>query len=129
MATRPISPHATIYRRMHTMVLSITHRITGVALAVGLALLVYWLMALAAGPDAYQQARDVLGSGIVTLLMAGWLLAFAYHLVNGIRHLWWDTGRGLEKHEARRSAFVVVLVVLLLFALLAWRAFAGGSGA
>jgi succinate dehydrogenase / fumarate reductase, cytochrome b subunit len=126
MSTRPLSPHTTIYRFMHTMVLSITHRITGVALSAGLLLLAYWLMAAARGPESYGQAQLLLGQFWVKLLLAGWLFAFVYHLCNGIRHLIWDTGRSLEKADARRSAVLVIAAVLLLFAYFLWRAFFSG---
>jgi succinate dehydrogenase / fumarate reductase, cytochrome b subunit len=129
MPVRPLSPHASIYRRMHTMVLSITHRITGVAQAIGLLLLAYWLMAIAGGAASYDQARSLLATAWVKLLLAGWLLAFAYHLCNGVRHLLWDTGRGLEKADARRSAAIVVIVATLLFAYFLWRAFFSGAAA
>jgi succinate dehydrogenase / fumarate reductase, cytochrome b subunit len=129
MPDRPRSPHITIYRLMHTMVLSITHRITGVALSVGLLLLAYWLMAAATGAAAYQQARTLLDQGWVKLLLGGWLLAFAYHLCNGVRHLIWDTGRSLEKADARRSATLVVVAALLLFGYFLWRALLGRGAA
>ncbi len=127
MPTRPLSPFATIYRRTHSMVLSFAHRITGVAQAVGLALLAYWLMALSAGEAAYNDARDLLGQSWVKVLLAAWLLAFVYHLCNGVRHLFWDAGVGLEKAEARRSAIVVVAVALLLFGFFLWRGFLAGG--
>jgi succinate dehydrogenase / fumarate reductase cytochrome b subunit len=119
MAARPLSPHLTVYRFAYTMALSILHRITGLALAAGLVLLVGWLHALAAGEAAYAQFTAVAGHGLAQVVMAAWLLAFVYHFANGIRHLCWDAGYGLNKVQARRSAlWVVLFVVVLTLALL-----------
>jgi succinate dehydrogenase / fumarate reductase cytochrome b subunit len=123
MPTQPLSPHLTVYRFAYTMALSIIHRITGVAQTTGLALLAFWLMAAASGPVAYARAQGLLGLPLFKLMLASWLLAFVYHLCNGVRHLFWDAGWGLEKSQARRSAWGVVLIALVLFAFLAWRAF------
>ena len=123
MRERPLSPHLGVYRFMYTMATSIAHRITGVVLTGGLLLLVWWLMAAATGPAAYAGAARVLGSGFAQLLMAGWLLAFVYHLCNGIRHLTWDVGLGLEKREARRSAAVVVAATVVIASVLGYLAF------
>jgi succinate dehydrogenase / fumarate reductase cytochrome b subunit len=123
MRERPLSPHLSVYRFMYTMALSIAHRITGVILSVGLLLLAWWLMAAAGDAAGYDTALAVLGSPFVKLLLAGWLLAFVYHLVNGIRHLTWDVGVGMERHEARRSATLAIVATLILFALLAWLLF------
>jgi succinate dehydrogenase / fumarate reductase, cytochrome b subunit len=127
MRARPLSPHLSIYRFMYTMALSIAHRIAGVALSIGLVLFAYWLMAAASSEQAYASALGLLSTPIVKIMLAGWLLAFVYHLCNGIRHLTWDAGIGMEKHEARRSAVVTLVVTVLLFAVLAYLAFAVGS--
>jgi succinate dehydrogenase / fumarate reductase, cytochrome b subunit len=129
MRERPLSPHLSVYRFMYTMALSIAHRITGVIQSVGLLLLAWWLMAAAGDAAGYETAMTVLGSPLVKLLLAGWLLAFVYHLVNGIRHLSWDAGIGMEKPEARRSASIAIVATLLLFALFAWLLFARSGGA
>jgi succinate dehydrogenase / fumarate reductase cytochrome b subunit len=119
MAARPLSPHLTVYRFAYTMALSILHRITGVALAAGLVLLVAWLHALASGEAAYAQFTAVAGHGLAQVVMACWLFAFVYHFANGIRHLCWDAGYGLNKVHARRSAlWVVLFVVVVTLALL-----------
>jgi succinate dehydrogenase / fumarate reductase cytochrome b subunit len=123
MRERPLSPHLSVYRFMYTMALSITHRITGIVLSVGLVVLAWWLMAAASGPAAFERATTVLSHPFFKLLLAGWLAAFAYHLSNGIRHLTWDAGVGLEKHEARRSAWVTLVATLVIFAALALLAF------
>lgn len=112
------------------MLLSILHRATGVALAVGTALLVYWLLAAAAGPEAFAEARAVIGSWFGRLLLLGWSFALFYHLLNGIRHLAWDVGRGFELGTAYATGLLVVLasVVLTLIAWFAGYAAAGGAG-
>jgi succinate dehydrogenase / fumarate reductase cytochrome b subunit len=129
MRERPLSPHLDVYRFWPTMALSITHRITGVILSVGLLLLAWWLMAAAGDAAGYAAAIAVLGSTPVKVLLAGWLLAFVYHFVNGLRHLSFDAGLGMEKHEARRSGVIAVVVTLLAFALLGWLLFLRHGGA
>jgi succinate dehydrogenase / fumarate reductase cytochrome b subunit len=105
---------------MYTMSLSILHRITGVAAAFGFLALVWWLMALATGPDAYAHAMALLSMPLAKLLLVGFTFSFVYHFCNGIRHLVWDTGRGLERAQARRSGLVVVVAALVLTALVVW---------
>ena len=119
-SSRPLSPHLGVYKFMYTMSLSILHRITGVAAAVGFLAFVWWLMALATGPDAYARAMACLGSPFAKLLLVGFTFSFVYHLCNGIRHLVWDTGRGLERAQARRSGAVVIVAALVLTALVVW---------
>ena len=105
---RPLSPHLQIYRPQLTAVLSILHRLTGVALAPGTLLLVYWLVAAAAGPEAFATAQMLVGSIVGRLLLLGWTFALFYHLCNGIRHLVWDAGYGLELPDLYRSGWLVV---------------------
>lgn len=105
---RPLSPHLGVYRWQWTMALSILHRITGIGLAVGTLLLVYWLWAAARGPDAYAAARGFLTSWLGVLLLFGWSAAFYYHLFNGVRHLFWDAGKGLDLPTARASGMAAV---------------------
>lgn len=100
---RPLSPHLQIYRWQWTMLYSILHRMTGVGLAVGSLLLVWWLLALADGPDAFATAQGVIGSIVGQLLLFGWTWALMYHLGNGIRHLVWDAGYGFDLDVARLS--------------------------
>jgi succinate dehydrogenase / fumarate reductase cytochrome b subunit len=105
---------------MYTMSLSIMHRITGIAAAFGFLALVWWLMALATGPDAYARAMRQLGSPVAKLLLVGFAFSFVFHFCNGIRHLVWDTGHGLERAQARRSAAVVIVCALVLTGLVVW---------
>lgn len=88
--------------------LSIAHRVTGVALSAGLIGLVYWLMSLAAGPDAYANAQQVLGSWLGKLILLGFTFALFYHFCNGIRHLCWDIGLGFEIETVYTSGWIVV---------------------
>ena len=120
MNPRPTSPHLGVYKFAYTMTLSIIHRMTGVAASVGFLAFVWWLMALASGPDAYAAAMRLLMSPLAKLLLVGFTFSFAYHFCNGIRHLVWDTGRGLERAQARRSGALVVAASLLLTVLLVW---------
>ena len=107
-AERPLSPHLQVYRWQLTSVLSILHRATGVALSLGTILLVWWLVAAAEGPEAYAGVQGFLGSWIGLVLLFGWTLALYYHLCNGIRHLCWDTGRGLDLDSVYTGGWVVL---------------------
>lgn len=111
---RPISPHLQIYRWQLTSVLSILHRASGVALSLGALLLVWWLFAAAAGPDAYATVRAFLGSWIGLLLLFGWTVSLFYHLCNGIRHLAWDTGTGLDLRSTYATGWTVVIATAVL---------------
>jgi succinate dehydrogenase / fumarate reductase cytochrome b subunit len=130
MSERPLSPHLQVYRPMYTMVLSITHRATGVFLSAGTVLLAYWLMAAASGPDAYAAAGRVLAHPLTQLVLAGWVVAFWYHLFAGVRHLFWDAGLGFDRQGARRTGQLVValaLVASVVTLAVAWRQFGGGA--
>ena len=116
---RPLSPHLQVYRPQLTSMLSILHRITGVALAVGTLLLIYWLAAAASGPAAFETAQGFIGSIFGRLLLLGWTFALFYHLCNGLRHLFWDAGWGFELVDAYRSGWLVVGASVAL-TLLSW---------
>ena len=121
---RPLSPHLTIYRWQIGNSLSILHRVSGALLALGLLALAYWWTALAAGPEAYQVAARVLAGPLGLLVLGGFSLAFWYHLLNGVRHLFWDAGHGFEKTGRRAGGvFVVIGAVVLTLALwlIVWR--------
>lgn len=116
---RPLSPHLQVYRPQLTSVLSILHRLTGIALAVGTLLLVCWLYAAASGPEAYAGIQDFNGSIIGRLLLFGWTFALFYHLCNGMRHLAWDTGWGFDLPTAYTTGRLVVAAAFVLTAI-AW---------
>ena len=120
MPPRPLSPHLGVYKFMYTMSLSIMHRLTGIAASVGFLAFAWWLMALASGPEAYAGTMRCLSSPPAKLLLGGFVFSFVYHFCNGIRHLVWDTGRGLERAQARRSAALVIVSAVLLTGLVIW---------
>jgi succinate dehydrogenase / fumarate reductase cytochrome b subunit len=125
---RPLSPFPH-YRWQYTNTLSILHRVTGVLLSLGFALLVYWLAAAAAGADSYATARDALASPLAQLVLFGTAFSFCYHLLNGVRHLFFDLGHGFELQTARKSGWAVAIgaVVLGLIVWLVVRAGLGGG--
>ena len=109
---RPLSPHLQVYRWQITMALSILHRAPGVALSVGLLVLVFWLVTVASGEAAYADAQPLLGNGLLKLCYVGWCFCFFYHLANGVRHLSWDLGVGLEPVQYRISGWLVVAIAV-----------------
>jgi len=111
---RPRSPDIQIYRPQLTSVLSISHRLTGIALSIGSPLLVYWLIATAAGPSAYAAFYGFLNSRFGIVLLFCWTYALFFHLCNGIRHLFWDTGYGFELRTIYTSGWAVVTVSIAL---------------
>ena len=116
---RPLSPHLQIYKPQLTSVLSILHRITGIILAAGLVLLLYWLLAIAGGERTYASAQALLGSWFGRLILFGFTLALFYHLCNGIRHLFWDAGYGFELATAYASGKLVIAATIVL-TLVSW---------
>ena len=96
---RPLSPHLQIYRWTLTMLLSIVHRATGMALYFGTLLLAWWLIAAASGPGAYSNVQAFTGSIIGRLILFGYTWALLHHMLGGIRHLIWDTGHGFSQSE------------------------------
>ena len=110
--SRPLSPHLGIYRWQWTMALSILHRATGIVLAAGTVLLVYWLWSAAGGPDSYARAQTLIGSWFGRICLFGWTVALFYHLFNGIRHLAWDAGKGFELRTAYLSGMAVVAATI-----------------
>ena len=109
---RPLSPHLQVYRPQITSTLSILHRLMGVALAVGTLLFVWWLAAAASSDAAFALAAGFMGSVVGWVLIAGWTLALWYHFCNGVRHLWWDAGRGFELSEVHATGKLVVAASL-----------------
>jgi succinate dehydrogenase / fumarate reductase cytochrome b subunit len=124
-AARPISPHLQIYKPMLTMVMSIVHRITGFGLYFGTLLLAWWLLAAASGPNAYAKIEWFMGSLVGRLLLFGYTWALIHHMLGGIRHLIWDTGRGMGPQErewlcaANLVGSIALTVVLWVVGLLA----------
>jgi succinate dehydrogenase / fumarate reductase cytochrome b subunit len=129
MPPRPLSPHLSVYKFKYTLTTSILNRFTGMGLSLGLLLLVYWLMAVAGGAHAQARAARLLSLPLMKLVYAALIIAFCYHLIAGIRHLVWDTGRGLERAQARRSAWLVVWVSSALMLLIGYCAWLSGARA
>lgn len=113
---RPLSPHISIYRWPITMTLSILHRVSGIALSVGLIVFAWWLLAASTGAAEYAQFADFAASLVGQVMLVGWTAAFFYHLANGIRHLVWDIGYGFEIATANASAWFVLVLTLILTA-------------
>jgi succinate dehydrogenase / fumarate reductase cytochrome b subunit len=124
---RPLSPHLQIYRPQLTSILSISHRLAGIALAVGTLLLVCWVISAASGPAAFASLQSFLGSWFGILILFGWSAALFFHLCNGIRHLFWDAGYGFELKTAYASGYAVLIATAVL-TVLAWILGLGAMG-
>ena len=116
---RPISPHLQVYKPQITSVLSIFHRITGVALTFGLILLVAWIFTLSLGEKYFEYFSIFIKSWFGLLILFGFTLALNYHFCNGIRHLFWDAGYGYEIETVYKSG-LAVLVVSCSLTILIW---------
>lgn len=117
---RPLSPHLEVYRWQLSMLTSMVHRITGVGLTLGAVLIVWWFLAASTNAEYFATADAFLTSWFGELVLIGSLWALSYHLLNGIRHLVWDTGRGLDLEDTKKSGIVVLAgsVVLTVVTLL-----------
>jgi succinate dehydrogenase / fumarate reductase cytochrome b subunit len=116
---RPLSPHLQIYKPMLTMVMSIVHRITGAALYFGMALIAWWLIAAASGPNAYADFEAFTGSIIGRIILIGYTWALMLHMLGGIRHLIWDTLHGLEPAD-REMLVLATLIGSIALTILLW---------
>lgn len=116
---RPVSPHLQIYKWQVQMATSILHRATGIAMAVGILMIVWGVLSLAAGEEAFNQFKICMGSPLGMILLFGWSWAFFYHLCNGIRHLIQDTGAGYAIPQFVRSSWLSVIGSIVL-TLLVW---------
>jgi succinate dehydrogenase / fumarate reductase cytochrome b subunit len=113
-ANRPLSPHLQIYKPQLTSIMSFLHRLTGLGLVLGAAVLVAWLIAAAHGAAAFDRAQSLAGAWYGRALLFLWAFALFYHLCNGIRHLFWDAGLGFELKTVYLSGWSVVIVSILL---------------
>lgn len=116
---RPTSPHLQVYRLPLTALISITHRITGVAMALGTIIVTAFLLAAATGEQAYNTVAFIAGSPFGQLVLFLWSAALYFHLCSGIRHLIWDTGRLLEKNSAMKANYILIGAAAIL-TLLTW---------
>lgn len=120
---RPLSPHLQIYRPMLTMVMSILHRVTGAALYAGTLLVAWLLVSAAAGPDAYATASGFLTSWFGKLILFGYTWALMHHMLGGVRHFVWDTGRGFgveEREWLAKATIAGSCALTLAIWLVAW---------
>lgn len=125
---RPLSPHLSVYRWQIQMVTSILHRATGLALVAGTILVCVALLALASGPDAFAAVRGFCTSWFGMILLIGWTWAFAFHLLNGIRHLLQDAGLGYEIAQFVRNGWLASIGSLVLTVLVVlWACNAGAA--
>lgn len=119
-SARPLSPHLFIYRWPVTMVLSILHRVSGVAMSAGLLMLAAWLGSAAGGPASLARFNEFAAGWLGRLVLIAISFAFFFHLSNGIRHLFWDAGYGFEKRQANASAWAVIGATVVLTLLYWW---------
>lgn len=117
---RPLSPHLQIWGWTVTMAASIIHRATGVALYAGAGLLALWLFAAASGPELFGLVSGLLASPIGLIILFGFSWAALFHALNGIRHFFWDAGRGFALAIAQRTAWLVFLSSFILAGGVAW---------
>lgn len=124
---RPLSPHLQVYRPQWTSVLSILHRVSGMVLSAGMVLVTAWLLALSIGPEAFAGISAWLAGPIPQVVLMLSTLALFYHLLNGIRHLFWDAGMMLDLGPARASGIAVVVGAFLLTAIVWMAPMLGGA--
>ena len=104
-SNRPLSPHLSIYKPIPTMIMSIAHRLTGVALYFGTILVAWWLIAAATSENYFDFVQTFMGTWFGRLILFGFTFALMHHMLGGIRHLIWDTGRLFDKHMATKLAW------------------------
>lgn len=124
---RPLSPHLQIYKPQITSMLSILHRITGMALVFGLPVLVWFLHEVAYGTLETSLFATIFFSFIGKMMLLGWTFCLAYHLCNGIRHLFWDIGYGFELDQLRKTGWAVIIGSIAL-TIIAWACVIGQGG-
>lgn len=113
-SNRPISPHLQAYKLPLTGIISITHRITGVLLSVGLIVIIYILSAMAGGADNYAAMQQMMNSWLIRLLYWGFIYALFFHLCHGVRHLIWDAGRSFDRETLNRYALIELVISITL---------------
>ena len=114
---RPLSPHLGIYRMTITMMMSIMHRITGGALYFGTILLLAWLVGAAMGPREFARVNDLLGHPLGMLVLLGYTWAVLHHMLGGMRHFVWDTGRAMQPKSADLLAWLTLIGSITLTAI------------
>ncbi len=126
---RPLSPHLQVYRPLINMMMSIIHRLTGVALYFGTILLAWWLTAAATGPAYFDYVSGVFGSLPGRVVLIGYTWALLHHMLGGMRHLLWDTGRGFDLKTIDRLSWGTIILSVLLTGAIWFLVLSGGLGA
>ena len=108
-SARPLSPHLQVYKPQLTSILSILHRLTGIALAVGAVAMTWWLWTAMTSEVAFGCLQKFRHSLVGQVLLFGWTFSFVYHFLNGIRHLKWDAGYGLNMKSVYLSGYIVAI--------------------
>jgi len=106
---RPLSPHLFIYKPLINMVMSILHRLTGIALYFGTLLLAAWLIAAAMGEGQFNYVNALFAHPVGKLVLFGYTWALAHHMLGGIRHLIWDSGHGFTVSEREWLSLATVV--------------------
>lgn len=119
LVRRPLSPHLGVYRPQLTSVLSIMNRVTGIATSVGTLMLVWWLVAAAAGPHAFSWVQWFLATPVGLFMLFGWTASLLYHLFGGLRHLAWDAGWGYELDKTHMTGWAAIIATVVC-TLLVW---------
>ena len=128
-STRPLSPHLQIWRFTVTMAASITHRGTGIILYGGTLLIALWLYSIVFRPELFTGfVVPFLHSPLGFVILAGYVWSLCFHLRNGLRHLYWDYGRGLVYKTATKTAWLIYVASTLLAAGVLWAGFAARGG-
>ncbi|MCK9487892.1 MAG: succinate dehydrogenase, cytochrome b556 subunit [Xanthomonadales bacterium] len=125
MRARPLSPHLQVYRWPLSMAISVLHRASGVFLSLGAVILVWWLYAVARGGAAHEAFLACINSWLGCIALFGWTAAMMLHLLNGVRHLFWDVGMGFSRERTQATGWAVLIGAVVLTSviwLLAWRA-------
>jgi len=125
---RPLSPFTTIWKWTPTMASSITHRVTGIGLGLGMAVLAWWLFAAARGPEPFNTFLSLAATPLGQVILFGFAWALSFHLLNGIRHLAWDLGYGFNPKSANIWSFAIYTLSILLPVLLFALAYTGNGG-
>ncbi len=126
---RPLSPHLQVYRPLINMTMSIIHRLTGVALYFGTILLAWWLTAAATGPEYFSYVSGVFGSLPGRVVLIGYTWALLHHMLGGLRHFLWDTGRGFDLTTVDRLSWGTIILSVLLTGAIWFTQLSGGLGA
>jgi succinate dehydrogenase / fumarate reductase, cytochrome b subunit len=124
---RPLSPHLQVYKPQITSTLSIIHRATGVVNAIGGLFVAVWLVVVAGSPEYFEWSQQIFAASYGKLLLFAFSASLIYHLLNGIRHLLWDIGWGMEIETVQKTGYLVITLAILLTGLLWFVALRGGA--